>query len=309
MLDASPAPPPQTAPRIGARAREVAAFVLALAGTAALGWLVAARPAGPVDLAALYAGAGGGVIRDELAGGWESVDVMVGGAVDAALVERLDAALAGAARWGELRQSSGAPRFLPTDGKAYATVPVDADDWDAALVLNALRAVSAALPAVHFEVLLEPQGRLPLEAGRFGEADPRVLEFTARMAKPRPVLEGVFTHLEVTVTAPPSTAAAIQKALEDALAAMGALGVPVPRFERVVEGLRIEASLDGRVRPLVTLIEQIGAVATRGGMVSPATVRLDGATPWERTLDDAGDWVLLSRDLRVGAGPLKDATP
>jgi len=305
MPDAPPAPP--SAPRLDARAREAAAFALALAGIGAVAWLVVARPLGAVNLDALYADRG--LVSGELAGGWESVDVMVDGPADAALVERLNATLAAAAPWGELRQWNGPPAFGLTEDGAILTVGVDADDWDAAIVLGGLRGLSAALPAVRFRVLLAPQGLLALAGGRFGDADARVADFIARMAVPRPALEGAFTHLEVTISAPPSAAAAIQNALVEALKAPGREDAPAPRFERVVEGLRIEASLDGSVRPLVLLVETMGSVAARGGTVSAAAVRLAGRETWERRLESAEDWAVLARDLRVGAGPLRGPAP
>jgi len=140
--------------------------------TAALGWMVL-RPR-------------------PFQGGWKAIDVYASVEPNQAAAERLNARLDRLVAWRDLRNSERM-RFRLWDGRVVGDAKVMADDWDLAVYLRALRAMSREEPGVKFAIESEPEGeRLLLVDGSFGKRQAAVTRFLDELSAPRPNLEGQF---------------------------------------------------------------------------------------------------------------------
>jgi hypothetical protein len=246
-----------------------------------------------------------------LEGGWKAIDVYAGVEPTEAAAARLNERLDRLTAWRELRNSERF-RFRSWDGRVVGDAKVMGDDWDLAVYLRALAAISLEEPTVRFELVSEPEGeRLALTGGRFGRRDRAVRRFLDELAGPRPNLEGQFSSLRLeTAGDPPALRAALEHQL--AGATWPHLQLPLD-YAAIPSGTAITARSDGDVRTLVRLLDALQSAIAEAGATRaagrPCRVILDGKQHRERPLADFEDWFRLRDELAVAEGPLDPSAP
>jgi hypothetical protein len=238
-------------------------------------------------------------------GGWKAIDVYASVEANEAAVARLNARLDRLVDWKNLRNSE-AMRFRLWDGRVVGDAKVMGDDWDLAVYLRALAALSTEETGVRFAIESEPEGvRMNLADGKFGGRDAAVRKFLGELAGERPNLEGVFTELRLDA---PGDVAKVRAAMEHELARF-----EWPHLRPPVEyapgplGVTVTARTDGDLRTLVRLLDALQDAVSHGSATlaqQPCKLTLDGKRHRDVAFSGFEDWFRLRDELSESVGPL-----
>jgi len=223
-------------------------------------------------------------------------------------VEKLNAALRRIVPWADLRNSESLS-FAIWDGQIAGNAKVMGDDWDLAIYLKSLVALSDELGRRTLRIDLEPDGgELVLESGRFTRHRKAVDAFLASMSRPRPNLEGVFQLLRLDLQLSSDDAERFDAALRAELQRY----VHYDRLEvtaTISGGSSIwEMPLEGRARTASFLVHAMAGLWLRVPLADETAGSLELVGAETRRWAIAGWMSLLEVDqeLRVALGPAED---
>jgi len=244
-------------------------------------------------------------------GGNKAIHVRVDGDATDDRVEELNAALDRIVPWSDLRNAE-ALRFAIWDGEIAGNAKVMGDDWDLAIYLRSLAALSDALGRRTLRIDLEPDGgELVLKSGRFTRHRKVVDAFLASMSSPRPSVEGIFERLRLD----------LQLSSEDAARFEEKLRAELQRFTRF-DRLEITASrsggssswqlpLGGRARTASFLVHAFANLWLQAQLPDETVgaLELSGAKTRRWTIEGWMSLLEIHHELRVAVGPAEADPP
>lgn len=244
-------------------------------------------------------------------GGNKAIHVRIDGRATDDQVDELNAALDRIVPWADLRNSE-ALSFAIWDGAIAGNAKVMGDDWDLAIYLRSLAALSEALGWRTLRIDLEPDGgELVVKSGRFTKHRKLVEAFLASMSRPRPSYEGIFERLRLD----------LQLSSTDAARFEGALRAELQRFTRF-DSLEITATrsggssswelpLEGRARTASFLVHAMANVWLQAQLPDETvgTLELLGAETRRWTVEGWFSLLEIDRELRVAIGPAEEDPP
>ena len=222
-------------------------------------------------------------------------------------------------------------RFAIVDRKLLAQTYVSGDDWDLAIQLRALAALSIARTDLTFACALGPQltferdsrpcesrFEFELARGSYGSADAEIRSFLQTMtALPRPQLAGMFDRFTLVATADEPTCERFAEHFAREVEASNLAGVvhkPLPVYAKTATGFEVRGALCTCLELLeVTFVVMERAWLFASGLPgdSERVVRLElsGAGSLHIALDRPSQWRRFQHALYVGKGPARERHP
>jgi hypothetical protein len=244
-------------------------------------------------------------------GGNKAIHVRLAGDASDEQVAELNAALDRIVPWADLRNSE-ALRFAIWDGEIAANAKVMGDDWDLAIYLTSLAALSGQLGRRALHIDLEPDGgELVLRSGRFTRHEKAALAFLASMSRPRPDHEGVFERMRLELELADDDAARFEDILRGELQRY-------TRYDRLeIAAARSGGSttwdlpLGGRARTACFLVHKLAEVWLRAQLPdeTAGALELAGARSRRWTIEGWMSLLAIDRELRVAVGPADEDEP